>query len=196
MIYQLDEQVERLLESYTDPDSGELKKYIETADGTPREVPLEEQLDAEKAGIPLPYLDTEALMQADLERLNIEYATLIRNIRNEYFNRTREAEAMKAEKLRIQKLQSQSERAADRAARFLAYLTKGEKYQDEYVKISYRKSEEVRIDDEFIEWASVNAPGLLKIEPVPRKADIKAAIKRGTVFEHARLEEKRNIQIK
>ena len=196
MIYQLDDQIERLLEDMTDPDTGELKKYIECPDGEPREVPLEEQLDAENAGVPLAYLDSEDLLMERMEKLQLDYSALIRNLRNDYFNRKSEAEALKAEKQRLAKRQATAERAYDRAARFLAYLTKGEKYQDEDVKISYRKSETVELDDDFIEWAMSNAPGLVKVTPEPRKADIKRLLKNGQQIEHAHLETRQNIQIK
>lgn len=196
MIYQLDEQIEHLLEDMTDPDTGELKKYIEGPDGFPREVPLEEQLDAENAGVPLPYLDSEQLLLENIEKLKLDYAVLIRNLRNDHINRCAEAEALKTEKLKLARRQATAERAADRAARFLAYLTKGEKYQDEDVKITYRKSESVELDDDFCEWAMTNAPGLVKVTPEPRKADIKRLLKNGTMIEHAHLETRQNIQIK
>lgn len=196
MIYQLDEQIERLLEDFTDPETGELKKFILGHDGEPREVPLEEQLDAENSGVQLPYLDSEKLLMEKMEQLQLDYAKLIRNLRNEHINRKAEAEAMKAEKQRIAKRQSTAEKAADRAARFLAYLTKGEKYEDEVVKISYRKSETVETDEEFCDWAIRNAPGLVKITPEPRKADIKKLLKNGMLIEHCSLVEKKNIQIK
>lgn len=196
MIYQLDDQIERLLEDFTDPETGELKKYILRPDGEPREVPLEEQLDAENSGVRLPFLDSEALLMEKMEQLQLDYAKLIRNLRNEHINRRAEAEALKAEKQRIAKRQSTAEKAADRAARFLAYLTKGEKYEDEVVKISYRKSETVETDEEFCDWAIRNAPGLVKITPEPRKADIKKLLKSGTLLEHCSLVEKKNIQIK
>lgn len=196
MIYQLDEQIERLLEDFTDPETGELKKYILGHDGEPREVPLEEQLDAENSGVRLPFLDSEELLMEKMEQLQLDYAKLIRNLRNEHINRRAEAEALKAEKQRIARRQSTAEKAADRAARFLAYLTKGEKYEDEVVKISYRKSETVETDEEFCDWAIRNAPGLVKITPEPRKADIKKLLKGGTLIEHCSLVEKKNIQIK
>ena len=196
MIYQLDDQIERLLEDMTDPDTGELKKYIHDPDGEPREVPQEEQLDAEQAGVPLAYLDSEDLLMERIEQLNLDYAKLIRNLRNENINRKAEAEALKNEKQKLAKRQQTAERAAERAARFLAYLTKGEKYEDADVKITYRKSEVVELDDDFCDWAMSNAPGLVKVTPEPRKADIKRLLKNGQLIEHAHLEERKNIQIK
>ena len=196
MIYQLDNQIERLLEDMTDPDTGELKKYIEGPDGLPREVPQEEQLDAEQAGVPLAYLDSEALLMERMEKLKLDYAVLIRSLRNEYINRKAEAEALKAEKLRLETRQKTAKNASERAARFLAYLTKGEKYQEADVKITYISSEAVALDDDFLEWATVNAPGLVKVTPEPRKADIKRLLKNGQQIEHAHLETRQNIQIK
>lgn len=196
MIYQLNDQIERLLEDFTDPETGELKKFVPKADGQPREVPYLEQLDAENAGVALPYLDSEKLLLENIEKLKLDYAVLIRNLRNDYYNRKAEAEALKAEKQRLARRQATAERAADRAARFLAYLTKGEKYQDDDVKITYRKSDVVELDDDFCEWAMTNAPGLVKITPEPRKADIKRLLKNGTMIEHAHLETRQNIQIK
>ena len=196
MIYQLNDQIERLLEDYTDPETGELKKFIETPEGTLREVPLEEQLDAENAGVPLPYLDSEKLLLDNIEKLKLDYAVLIRNIRNEYINRKAEADALKAEKQRLETRQKTAKNASERAARFLAYLTKGEKYQDADVKITYIRSEAVELDDDFCEWAMTNAPGLVKVTPEPRKADIKRLLKNGTMIEHAHLETRQNIQIK
>lgn len=196
MIYQLNDQIERLLEDMTEPDTGELKKYIEGPDGLPREVPQEEQLDAEQAGVPLAYLDSEALLMERMEKLQLDYAVLIRNLRNEYINRKSEADALKAEKQRLAKRQATAERAAERAKRFLAYLTKGEKYEDADVKITYRKSEVAELDDDFLDWAMTSAPGLVKVTPEPRRADITRLLKSGQQIEHAHLETHRNIQIK
>lgn len=195
-IYPIDEQIEQILSSYTDEETGELKKYILSPTGYPMEVPLAEQEAAEANGIKYDYLDTEAMMQQELEEAQINFDTMIHSLRNEVINKASDAAALKAEKLKLSRRQQIAENASERAKRFLAYLLKGEKYDDGVCKISYRKSENVVIDDDFVEWASVNAPGLLKIEPEPRKADIKAAIKRGAMFDHASLEVRNNIQVK
>lgn len=135
-------------------------------------------------------------LQQKLEELQMSFDDKIVELRNDVINKTAEAEALKREKQKLAERQKFAENRAERAKRFLAWLLKGESFQKDTVKISYRKSEEVIVDDSFVEWAAVNAPGLLKIEPEPRKADIKKAIKNGTCFEHAHLEEKRNIQVK
>ena len=81
--------------------------------------------------------------------------------------------------------------------RLLFWLLQGEKWKNARHTISYRKSAELVLDDDFIPWAEVNAPGLLRFkEPEPMKDEIKMAIKNGTFFDHAHLEEKTNIQIK
>ena len=135
-------------------------------------------------------------LQAQIEALKLDFNEKIKDLRNEYVNRMAEAEALKAEKMRLADRQKRAEASADRAKHFLAFLLKGEKFQDGAVKISYRKSDELVVDDDFVEWASVHAPGFLKVEPVVRKADVKSAIKAGLTFEHAHLETKNNIQIK
>lgn len=195
-IYPITEAFERILEDYTDPETGELKRYVEGPFG-PAYVSPEKAEEAEANGIVLDYLDTEQLLLKELQEQQTDFAEFVRNLRNDHINRKAEAEALKAEKLKLQKRQQTAEKAADRAARFLAYLLQGEKYQDGDIRISYRRSEQVVCDDEFIEWASANAPGLLKVEPEIRRADVKAALKNGTLHtEHAHLEERQNIQIK
>ena len=166
-IYPLDKQVEDYLESCYDPDTGELLEGI-----------------------------TEEDMAAHITQLSVDHETLLDSIASGIKNDLAEAEAVKAEKANLARRQSIAEKKAERGKRFLAWLTQGEKWQNERHQVSYRKSEVVVIDDKFVEWASVMAPGLLKIEPEPRKADIKAAIKRGTMFEHAHLETRNNIQVK
>lgn len=166
MIYPINQQIEELLNSFIDEETGELTC-------------------------------TEEEMQAKIETLQMEFNEKIVQLRNKYINCQSEAEALKKEKMKLAARQTAAEKEAERAKRFIAWLLKGEKFQDGAVKISYRKSEEVVADDGFIEWASVNAPGLLNFKaPEPRKADIKAALKAGHFIEHVSLVEKQNVQVK
>lgn len=136
-------------------------------------------------------------MAAEMARLQMEFDEGITELRNEFINLSAYAEALKNEKQSLARRQRIAEAQAERTKRFLAYLLKGEKYQNGTVSISYRKSQEVVCDDEFVEWAAVYAPGLLSFKaPEPRKADIKAAMKRGQAFEHCHLETRNNIQVK
>ena len=135
-------------------------------------------------------------MTARIEAAKVEFTTLVTNLRNEYINRTAEAEAIKAERAKLEKRQKSATAAADRAKRFLAFLTKGEKYSDGIVKISYRKSDGLVIEnrDSLLAWATDN--GRFLKEPELREGDIKQAIKNGEEIPFAHIEERNNIQVK
>ena len=170
MIYPIAEQLEQLMESFTDPETGEL-------------------------------IASEEEMQTAIEQLQIDFDAKIVDLRNENINRISEAEAIKAERAKLMIRQKRAEESAERLKRWLAWLLKGEKFQKDACKISYRASEEVVYDDgnadQFIEWAEKNAPELLTYKkPEPKKMDIKKAIKAGKVIEFAHIQSKNNVQIK
>lgn len=165
-LYPIDERIELYLEDCYDPETGEIREDL-----------------------------TEEQMFAEIEQLKVDHEDLLDSIASSIKNDLAEAEAVKAEKLRLERRQSYAKNRAERGKRLLAYLTKGQKWENEHHKISYRKSTVVVIDDMFVEWASVMAPGLLKVEPEPRKDEIKRAINSGASFEHAHLETKNNIQV-
>ena len=139
---------------------------------------------------------SEEEMQTALDALQMEFDDKIVELRNEVINLTAEAEALKAEKAKLDARKKVAENGAERAKRFLAYLLKGEKFEKGVCKISYRKSEEVVYDDDFIEWAYENNPGLLKIVPEVRKQDVKNALKSGQAIEHCYIKQNSNIQVK
>lgn len=153
---------------------------------------LENAYDPETGELLIP----EEEMFAQIEKITADFELLIDNIASDVKNLKAEAADVKDEKMKLAKRQSQLEARSERAKRFLAYLLKGEKWKNGRHSISYRKSDELVVDDGFIEWAYANDPGLLKIEPEVRKADVKNAIKNGTVFEFAHIEQKNNIQVK
>lgn len=168
VIYPITEQLEMLMESFTDSDTGEI-----TA--------------------------TEEEMQTAIEQLQLDFDSKIVDLRNEYINRVSEAEAIKTERAKLTIRQKRAEESADRLKRWIAYLLKGEKFQKDAVRISYRHSDEVKYDDEekFILWADKNFPSLLKYkDPEPSKSEIKKAIKAGMKVDFAYIEQKNNIQIK
>lgn len=140
-------------------------------------------------------LEEDELFQ-QIEGIKADFDTLVDSIASEVKNLKAEAADVRDEKQRLAKRQSQLEARAERAKRFLAYLLHGEKFKNGRHYVSYRKSEELVVDDEFIEWAKVNDPSYLKIEPEVRKTEVKNAIKSGTVFEFAHIEQKNNIQIR
>lgn len=131
-----------------------------------------------------------------IETITADFETLIDSIVSDVKNLKAEAADVREEKQKLAKRQASLEARAERAKRLVAYLLKGEKWKNGRHTVSYRKSEELVVDDKFVEWASINAPGLLKIEPEVRKLDVKNAIKNGTFFEFAHIEQKNNIQIK
>ena len=170
IIYPIAEQLERLMDSFIDFETGELTV-------------------------------SEEEMQQQIEQLQMDFDTKIVDLRNEYINRIGEAKAIKEERARLEIRQKRAEDSAERLKRWIAYLLKGEKFQKEVCKISYRASEEVVFDndnpDQFVEWAEKSAPDLLSYKkPEPRKSEIKKAIKAGQAVEFAHIQSKQNVQIK
>ena len=172
MLYPLNEQMEQLMESWVDPETGELLPEI-----------------------------TDEVMKEQVEKLEIDFDATILSIRNSYMTTMVNANCIKAEASELYRMQQEvSKRAktelnkAERKKRLLAYLLHGEKYDKNGCKISYRKSEETKIEDGFINWALNNRPDLLSYDV--KTSDIKAAIKSGSDIEFAYIEQKNNIQVK
>ncbi len=183
MIYPINEALEALMESFTDEETGELKKTWTNPDN-----------GAE-------YILTEDLMNELVMMLQMDFDEKIVELRNQYVNLTAEAEAIKAEKMKLADRQKKAEERAERTKRWLAYLLKGEKFQKDACRIGWRKSEEVNFEDDdptkFILWADKNYPSLLHYrQPEPSKSEIRKAIKAGNQVDYAYLESKNNIQIK
>ena len=171
MIYPLNQQIENLMCSFVDEETGELKYSEEEMNELIAD--LEMSFEDKILGLRNSYLDLELAAKsvaADAKTLRDE-ATIAQRRANSIQNR------------------------ADRIKRFIAYLLQGEKFDKGGALITYRKSEECVLDDSFTEWAISNAPELLKWEP--SKSDVKEAIKSG-LYEDipAHIEERRNIQIK
>jgi len=153
---------------------------------------LENAYDPETGELLIP----EEEMFSQIEKITADFELLIDNIASDVKNLKAEAADVKDEKMKLAKRQSKLEARAERAKRLLAYLLKGEKWKNGRHSISYRRSDELVVDDGFVEWAYANEPGLLKIEPEVRKTDVKNAIKNGQVFEFAHIEQKNSIQVK
>lgn len=122
--------------------------------------------------------------ERDTKALNI--ACLIKNFRAD-------AEALKAEKIRLAKRQQATERTIVRLTQYLEqFLEPGLKLKDSRATIGWRRSEAVLV--------TVSAEELpeeyrrVKIEA--NLNDIKAALKEGDEIEGAVLEERQNIQIR
>lgn len=132
-----------------------------------------------------------------LEGLQLARAEKCENIALFYKNLTAEAEAIKAEE---QKLAERRKAAESKAARLLEYLKtalNGEKLETPRVKCSYRKTQSVEYNPEFILWAQENADDLLTYkDPTPNKTKIKEAIKSGREIKYAAIVDGESFSVK
>lgn len=168
MIYRLDEKIALALQSAYDPETGELKEDV-----------------------------TEEALFQEIARLNVEHEELLDNLTSEIKNLTAEAESIKAEKLSLEKRQSIVEKHRDRSKRLLAYLLNGDTFKNGRHSVSYRRTEEIVPDEEFILWASQNREDLLRYkDPEPDKRLIKEAIRNGDNLEHVTVNQKKNLIVK
>lgn len=111
-----------------------------------------------------------------------------------------EAAAIKEEAAKLTARAKVAENKATRLREFLATALAGEKRKTAQYAISYRKSEQVNIEDAaaLVEWLENNGHGdaISYKEPTVNKADVKRMIKAGIAVPFAALEDKQNMQIK
>lgn len=116
----------------------------------------------------------------------VEIACLIKNW-------LAEADAIKVEKVRLQKRQSAREKAADRLKGYLSgFIPEGEKIQSAKAEIAWRKSEAVSVSAEPEDLPEQ----FIRIERRPVLSTIKKALKSGEEIAGCELQTKQNIQIK
>ena len=140
--------------------------------------------------------ETGEILNADeLDRIQMDRDEKLKNCVYYYKNMKAEADALKVEKMNLQKRQQIAEHKAERMKQYLAFCLDGEKFEPEddvRVRVTYRKSESVEcpdihmVDDDYLRYK----------EPELDKAKIKKAIKAGTTVVGCTLVEKQNIQIK
>lgn len=111
-------------------------------------------------------------------------------------NSLAEAEALKKEKEAFAARQKTAENRAKSLKNYLGFLLNGEKFKTDRVQISWRRSEQVQTDDQFMLWAQENNAYLRFKEPEVDRAALKDALKQGIEVPHAVLVENQNIQIK
>lgn len=145
---------------------------------------------------------TEEELEEKLAQIDIAFDDKIKALRNSYMSDKLEAECIAAEASALYQLQQETskrakakENRAERTKRFVAWLLQGEKFDKDGVKISYTTRKDTVYEDGFVEWARVNAPGLLN-EPTIRKADVTKALKAGSQLEFVHQEERKDIKIK
>lgn len=110
-----------------------------------------------------------------------------------------ELNAYKEEKKRIDRKIKTVERNKEYLKNMLLVSLEGEKIKTPQVTVSYRKSESVKLDDDFIDYAMKNGyEDLVKesIDYKAKKTEIKKKLKAGEKIPHCELEIKQNIQIK
>lgn len=117
-------------------------------------------------------------------------------------NLTGDIKALKEESAALAARAKTKQNNVDRLEKYLSsylplvgYDTKP--FENNHHKVSFRKSAQVEVLPEFIQWASQNAEDLLRYkDPEPDKTKIKEAIKAGEDLPFAQIVERRNLQIK
>lgn len=132
---------------------------------------------------------------AKLEAVLMERDAKIENIALYIKNKTAEAEAIKSEKLALEKRQKSAANKAERAKSFLEEYLKGEKFSTPKVAVSYRKSEQVEVSMAFFTEKS-NERFLRFKDPEADKTAIKAALKNGETVPGAEIVSKMNMILK
>ena len=129
---------------------------------------------------------------AYIDQLQMERDKKIENIGCWIKNLTADAYALKMEESALKDRRISAEKKAESLKRYLSSVLMGEKFQTTKVKISWRRSEQVEVEN------TLELPEeyqKTKIDIQPDKTKIKKAIKAGEEVEGATLIEKQNIQI-
>ena len=140
-------------------------------------------------------IDTLESITSILEDKADNIACLIKNM-------SAEAEAIKAEEVKLSERRKAKEKQVDRLKEYLSttLLASGyTKIETARNKITFRKSESVAVDDEaeFIKWAMGNEDTYLTYkDPTINKTAVKEALKNGIELNGVRIESKQNLQIK
>lgn len=116
-----------------------------------------------------------------LNALNIERETKVENVALWIKELKAEAEAIKAEKLRLADRQKAAENKAESLKKWLAYALNREKFKTARCSVSFRNTESVEVTDEGLEnlMRGGNDDLLIYAKPEPNKTAIKHAIKDG-----------------
>lgn len=139
-------------------------------------------------------VDAFEVLKGKFDALQMERKQKISNIACLYKQTLAEAEAIKAEKMKLGKRQQIAENRAEQIKMYLEYALGGEKFEDARCKISYRKSEGIHFAENF---SFDNLPGkYIKCTIDAKKTEIKAALKAGEEIPGVSLVTKQNIQIK
>lgn len=129
----------------------------------------------------------------ELEGLQMEREQKLENIGIAVKNIRADIEALKAERENISKRIDQAQRQANSIEAYLAYALQGDKLNTSKVKVTYRKSDSVVIDD-----LDRVPERFIKVETTytPMKAELKKAIKEGRDIDGVHLETKNNMVVR
>lgn len=132
-----------------------------------------------------------------LEDLSIQRNDKIESIALYYKNLSADAAAIKAEEEALRKRRQSAENHAARLKRFLSDFMPGETLETSKVKIGWRKSTSVQVQDEaeFMRLYG-NTDFLTYKDPTINKTAIGNALKAGEKLNGAELIERANIQVK
>lgn len=125
------------------------------------------------------------------EKLNLDLDTKIKNIALWIVNLRSDAEQLEEQEKKFRDRKTAAKNKAESLKNLLDGFLSGEKRSYPEVVISYRKSEQVTVDDD----AKLD-DRFLRIKAEIDKTALKDALKHGEVIDGARLEVKNNIQIK
>lgn len=140
-------------------------------------------------------VDTETGEILDAERLNelqIERESKIESVALWYKNLLSDAQAYKAEKESFAEKEKVAKNKAESIKKYLDNALQGESFKTTKVAVSFRKSEQVNIED----GTELPEEYLRFKEPEPDKTKIKQALKEGINVSGCSLVENQNIQIK
>ena len=128
-----------------------------------------------------------------LDSLMMDRAEKIDNIACYYKNLAAEAEAIKLEEVKLRDRRQAIDNKADRVKAYLDRALAGNRFESARVKVTYRKSEQVVVED-----LDKLGKQFLRIKQTvePDKSLIKEVIKTGAEVEGAHLEVKNNISVK
>lgn len=140
-------------------------------------------------------VDTETGEVLDVEALNnlkMAFDEKAENIAMFIRNLEAEAAALKEQKNIFAARQKAAENKRDSLKEYLAMCLQGKPFKTDRVKVSFRKSEAVKVTDQ----EQIPETYLVYSAPTVDKTSIKKALKSGETIPGAVLEEKNNIQVK
>ena len=134
----------------------------------------------------------------ELEALALEREEKLEGLALYVKNCRAEAEAIKAEKLALEKRQKTAENKAERAKSFLQAMLAGEKLKTPRASVSYRRTESPKIVDEAAFWryAADHNELVRRKDPEVDLVAVKAAIQAGEAVPGAEIVSKQSVIIK